>query len=305
MEARVYVIVVLYNGVQWIDKCFGSLILSDLPLEVIVVDNGSIDGGVDILRNKFPNVTIIESGHNLGFGKANNVGIKKALQEGADFVFLLNQDASIENNSVHELISINKKYPKYGILSPIHLNGDGSELDYNFSTYINPWFTPSLVSDIYTARIKDVYSTSYVNAAAWLISKDCILKTGLFDPIFWHYGEDDDYLHRVKYHGFKVGVVPNVVIYHDRSCKPYSQVKLDLHRAVTADIIKIKNLSGSFKGSFIAFIKEKIDNITTLLLHRNLPELRIQVKSFLKVILLSKKIYRSFYISKGIQAFFD
>ena len=64
-------------------------------------------------------------------------------------------------------------------------------------------------------RLKDVYETKYVNAAAWLIPRNVLTKVGGFDPLFFHYGEDDNYLNRVIYHGFKVGICPHSRIVHD------------------------------------------------------------------------------------------
>ena len=86
-----YVIVVTYNGSKWIDKCFGSLVNSTIPLQIFAVDNGSSDGTPDIIRSKFPSVQVIENKENLGFGQANNIGIRQAYDAGADYVFLLNR----------------------------------------------------------------------------------------------------------------------------------------------------------------------------------------------------------------------
>ena len=77
-----------------------------------------------------------EQNKNIGFGKANNIGISLAMKKGADYVFLLNQDAWVEDKTLEKLINIHRKQPKFGIVSPMHLNGKGDELDYNFSKFI-------------------------------------------------------------------------------------------------------------------------------------------------------------------------
>ena len=82
---KIYCIVITYNGSKWIDKCFGSLVSSTIPLDIIAVDNGSSDGTLEIIHQKFPEVNTIEAHQNLGFGSANNVGIKKAYDAGADY----------------------------------------------------------------------------------------------------------------------------------------------------------------------------------------------------------------------------
>ena len=214
---KVWVVIVTYNGKKWLDKSIGNLLCSTIQVEIIVIDNGSIDGTQDLIKRNYPTVNFIQSNENLGFGKANNIGIKKAYDSGADFVFLLNQDAWVEKETIEKLVQAAKNNPRYDIVSPIHLNGKGDALDYNFSFYQNPRNCPGLYSDIYLNKVKDtIYPTKYVNAAAWLLSRECIETVGGFNPLFQMYGEDDNYLHRVHYHDFKVGIYPFVRIYHDR-----------------------------------------------------------------------------------------
>ncbi|MGF1669246.1 MAG: glycosyltransferase family 2 protein [Balneolaceae bacterium] len=213
---RVFVIVVTYNGKKWIDKCFGSLRLSELPLHVIVVDNASTDGTQDVIKSKYPEIDIIQSKKNLGFGGGNNLGIKKAYEKGADYVFLLNQDAWIESGSIKKLVEMHKKNPEYLIISPMQLTGSGNKLEYGFSNYVAPDKCPNFLSDCYMGNLKDqIYEADFVNAAAWLISRTCIKTVGGFNPVFFHYGEDDNYVQRVKFHGFKLGVYPFAKIFHD------------------------------------------------------------------------------------------
>src|SRR5690554_1881580 len=114
----IYVIVVTYNGMQWIDKCIESIHSSSIKLKTIIFDNGSTDGTIDFIKNNFTNIELIESKKNLGFGAANNIGIKKAFEEGADYVFLLNQDAWLETNTIEELLKISNQKKDYFILSP-------------------------------------------------------------------------------------------------------------------------------------------------------------------------------------------
>jgi len=90
---KVSVIIVSYNFEQWIDRCLGSLRRSTSPISVIVVDNGSKDKTTQIIEKNYPEVHLIKTGANLGFGKANNIGIRYAMEQGADYFFLLNQDA--------------------------------------------------------------------------------------------------------------------------------------------------------------------------------------------------------------------
>ncbi|WP_332733012.1 glycosyltransferase family 2 protein [Flavihumibacter sp.] len=213
---KVYAVIVTYNGAQWIDKCFNSLLKSSIPITCVVVDNASTDNTVSLIKSNYPDVQIIENNSNMGFGGANNIGIRTALENDCDYIFLLNQDAWIEVNTIKELVGYFHKVTNLGIISPLHLNGAGTALDRNFSKYIGPISNCMILSDCLIGKLKSFYQVEYINCAAWLISAKCIKKVGGFDPVFFHYGEDVNYCHRVLYHGFSIGVTPNTRIWHDR-----------------------------------------------------------------------------------------
>ncbi|WP_372938263.1 glycosyltransferase family 2 protein [Seonamhaeicola sp.] len=224
------VVIVTYNGAPWIEQCLTSIQQQTIDCSMVVVDNNSTDATVSLIQDKFPEATVLPQKNNLGFGAANNIGISTALKNGATYVFLLNQDAYFQTTTLAQLLQVAKKNPQYGIISPIHLNGDGTKLDLNFSGYIkqsNQLFYDALFQNFK----KDVYSVPFVNAAGWLLSEATLKTIGGFDPIFFHYGEDDNYCQRVIYHKLKVGVVPNTYLYHDREFRernPKPSIKAQL-----------------------------------------------------------------------------
>lgn len=213
-SVSIFVIIVTYKGHQWYDRCFTSLRESSMPLKTIVVDNASDDGTVEYIRESFPEIHLIESKENLGFGRANNIGMRYALDHGCDYVFLLNQDAWVEPNSISELVKIHQQHPGYGVLSPMHVTADKKglyiEIEDGKTDHAN-----SLLSDCYFQSLKDVYTFKYINAAAWLMTRQTLETIGGFDPIFFLYGEDDNYLQRMEYHGVKLGLAPKIQIIHD------------------------------------------------------------------------------------------
>ncbi len=213
-----YCVIVTYNGMEWIEGCLLSLQNSHYPVHTIVFDNNSSDETCNCIAHLFPEVQLIRSPVNLGFGQANNAGMKLAIAQGAEHIFLLNQDAWVNENTLSSLMQAQLTHPEFGIISPVHLNGGGSWPDINFLHYfsasaINEWVASTLIG---IPAQSSLIKTSYVNAAAWLVSTACIKKTGGFDPFFFHYGEDINYCQRVLYHGYQVGIDTRVFIFHDR-----------------------------------------------------------------------------------------
>lgn len=213
----VFCIIVTYNGLQWIDKCLTGLQKSSYPVLCIVVDNGSIDGTAQHIANCYPDVLILREHSNLGFGQANNKGIKYALQQKAEYIFLLNQDVYVKPETVSLLIRSMSLNRRIGILSPVHLNGEGTALDDHFYFYLRKADIRNLLySRISGTKPEDeLIITPFVNAAAWMLTSECVMKTGGFDPIFFHYGEDDNYALRARYHGFLMAISTEAFIHHD------------------------------------------------------------------------------------------
>lgn len=215
MGSVVYFIVVTYNGMKWIDRCLKS-ILQNEGRNIVVVDNASTDETTAFIKGAFPEVKLFELAQNAGFGAANNLGIRHALECGCDYVFLLNQDAYLEPGALSELLQSAIQQPDAGIVSPLHLNGAKNGFDGNFAYSLTVRTDNTYLNDLYFNRLQPLYEASFVNAAAWLLSKQCIDKVGLFDSLFFHYGEDENYCQRVQFHGFKVYINPNAVVLHDR-----------------------------------------------------------------------------------------
>lgn len=241
-KSKVLVIVVTYNAIKWLKYCFDSIYNSTLPLDVMVVDNGSNDGTQECIMRDYPNSILYQSKQNLGFGRANNLGLQYALEHNYDYVYLLNQDAWLKPNTLEVLININRKYPEFGILSPFQLQGNEQNMDVNFASSVCSYFSNNhFINDLYFSRLKEVYEVSDVMAAHWLISKDCIRKVGGFSPTFPHYGEDNNYADRAIYHGFKLGIVPIAVAVHDRESRKISKEN-EIYKTYTISLMRLSNI---------------------------------------------------------------
>lgn len=214
-KTNIFAIVVTYNAIQWIDRCLGSLQRSTISLHTIVIDNGSQDDTIAHVRSHFPDVELLPQENNLGFGQGNNLGISYAMNQNASHVLLLNQDAWIEPDMVEQLL----KYDDgNSLLSPIHLNGEGDALDKNFKLHalMRSSDITRLVDDWSTGKTNK-YATSEINAACWLLPARILREIGGFNPMFFHYAEDINYLHRLHYHKKGVYFVPQTKAYHDRA----------------------------------------------------------------------------------------
>lgn len=275
---KIYIIVTTYNAMSWLSKCLESA----KPYGVVVVDNNSTDNTVNFIKANYPEIALLPQSKNLGFGQANNIGISYALKQGANYVFLLNQDTYLRKDTIEKLIEVHQKNDSYGILSPIHLNGKGDRLDQNFSHYLNYNANPDFYSDfILNKPLPEVYEVPFVNAAGWLISKNCLETVGGFDPVFFHYGEDDNYCQRVIFHGLKIGVVPQVFLKHDRENRIFKQNP-------DTDMGTFSRQERAIKLKYANINKEDFYEVKTLIKKSN----KAAIKSLLKLRFKSSKFYR-------------
>lgn len=218
---KLLTIIVTYNAMPWIVKCIPSVMSSNVHSDIIVVDNGSTDGTQEYIKSHFPDVILYQSPENLFFGKGNNVGIEYAVDHGYDYVYLLNQDAWVSEDVFERLLQVFKSDPSYGILSPMQLSPDMKHCEWYFAECVlGRVYLNEIYQDVIFNRPKDVYPVDFVMAAHWMISRDCFCKVGGFSPTFPHYGEDDNYCSRTRYHQYKIGIVPEAYAVHDASNKP-------------------------------------------------------------------------------------
>lgn len=251
---KLLVIVVTYNAMKWIDKCLGSVIGSQCKPDIYVVDNGSTDDTINYIIEHYPNIIFYQSKENLGFGKGNNLGLKYALDNEYDYVYLLNQDAWVFHDTFDKLMEIFDRNTGYGIISPIQCQANLHTVDKNFMfNTFNIKNSSEFLNDLYFGNTKDLYEVSFVMAAHWMLSRDCLLKVGGFSPTFPHYGEDGNYIHRVKFHGMKIGIVPFLNVVHDREYRVESWKK-KIYMTYIFSLIYFSNIQlSASKRFFFAF----------------------------------------------------
>ncbi len=229
---KIATIIVTYNGEKWIDRCLASVLKSSYPSDLYVVDNASTDATVSILKNYPVNLEVLD--FNAGFGYSNNVILEKLRNSGYDYFFLMNQDIYLEEDVLTKLVDFAQIHSEAGIVAPIQYDGEGQEIDANFSQYLE-----------LSEEKAQFYETTFCNAAAWLLTKDCLAKVGLFNSFFPHYGEDRNYCERAKFHGFKILIVKETKVLHDRLQKMTAEKALKLAKIKLLTIFLDPNKSKS------------------------------------------------------------
>jgi GT2 family glycosyltransferase len=207
---RVLVILVTHNGMHWLPRCLPSVASED----VYVVDNDSTDGSADYVQANCPAVKLVRSAENLGFTLANNLGFDYAIKKGYDYVYLLNQDAWLEEGAMEKLVAAADASPDYAIMSPLQMT-DGYE-----------GFDRQFAKRCPVKAGHDVCEVRFVMAAHWLVRVEAIKQVGKFSELFPYYGQDDDWCNRARFHGWKIGIVPDARAVHDRAQRKESKDRI-------------------------------------------------------------------------------
>lgn len=211
----------------------GGLQTKGIKAECILVDNNSSDETAEKLANyKLPNMDykFIEIGANLGFAGGNNVGIKDALERGADYIILMNNDLVLPRDILVVLTGFMEKSPEVGIASPKIYFAPGYEFhkDRYKSTELGKviWYAGGVidrknvysnhrgVDEVDRGQYDKVSETDFTNGACMIIRRSVIEKIGLLDAKYFLYWEDADFSERAKRAGFKVTYFPDTHLWH-------------------------------------------------------------------------------------------
>ncbi|MBI2063421.1 MAG: glycosyltransferase family 2 protein [Candidatus Yanofskybacteria bacterium] len=209
----VFIVILQYNNSQDTTRCLNSVKELDYPnYEVIIVDNASNIKYVDeirlFLRNLSPKTYHLKPiTSNLGYSGGNNIGIKQALERGADYVFILNPDTTVEKNVLTKLVETAESDYQTGVLGPA-IN-EGNQTIYGGKI---KWLKPELSH--LEARSQKLKTSFYVPGTAMLIKLKVIERIGLLDERYFLYFEDVDYCVRAQRAGFKLTIVPKTKVNH-------------------------------------------------------------------------------------------
>ncbi len=212
------VILVSYNSCVLLEACLRSLTssLADFPYEIILVDNASQDGTVEMVEHAFPEVRLIRNRENLGYPIANNQGIAAARGEQ---VLLLNPDTEVLPGAFERLITELRDRPRAGAVAPIlRLPSGRIQVSFGWSVGFLSELAKKLALNRYLSRwagrTKSPRKVGWLGGACLLIRSEVLEQVGGFDEMFFLYFEDIDLSYRIRKLGFDLYLVPEVEIRH-------------------------------------------------------------------------------------------
>lgn len=218
-SARVAIVVLNWNRKNDTLECLSSLYRSSYSnLDVFMIDNGSTDGTVEAVQERFPEVGIVQNGRNLGYAEGNNVGIRRALERGASYILVLNNDTVVDSSALAYLVAASDSYPDAGAFSP------------KINWYSQPnviWFAGARWSPERAAfdhlrsgeaddhdDSETPYETDYASGCALFAKAEVFLTVGLFDPLFFLMWEETDWCYRARRHGYRNMIEPRAKVWH-------------------------------------------------------------------------------------------
>jgi len=230
---KVSIIVLNWNGYKDTIECLESLQkvkVSDCELDVIVVDNASTDDSVKQLRKLKNDFQLIESDKNLGFAGGNNLGMKQAIANGAEYIFILNNDTEVHKDIIVELLKVMRSERKIGLATPKIYFAKGYEFhkdrykknelgkiiwsaggDIDWS---NVYGVNHGVDYVDNGQFDNVAETDFATGAATMINVAALKSVGSFNEDYFLYLEDLELSERMRRKGWKIMYVPKAVVWH-------------------------------------------------------------------------------------------
>jgi len=229
---KIFAVILHYKGRDLTYQCISSLQginKRDFWLETVLVDNCSPQP-VDKFKKEFKDLVVLKNSRNLGFAEGNNVGIRYALKNGADWVLILNNDTTVAPDLLIQLIKQSSLINQSGILGPKIYFAPGFEYHKNrykpsqrgkvfwyaggVIDWKNVYCSHRGVDEVDSGQYDKLEETDFVSGCAMLVKKEVFEKIGLFDSRYFLYLEDVDFCQRAKKAGFKIIYVPGGKVWH-------------------------------------------------------------------------------------------
>lgn len=220
-ETALSIVLVCWNNREYLVPCLHSLYAGELTadFDVVVVDNGSTDGSLEVLKEQFPQVRVIQNNENVGLSRASNQGI---LATAGRYVLLLNNDTLVNGCALKEMVDFMDTQPDAGAVGGQLLNPDGSfQAGYaSFSSLLQEFLIASGVGERLWAgypshgRCEHVKRVDWLSSACLMLRRVALEQVGLLDEQYFVYGDEADLQFRLKKAGWEVYFLPQASIVH-------------------------------------------------------------------------------------------
>lgn len=253
-DPKVAIVIVVWNGLNDTIECLDSLREDSYPnKEIVIVDNGSTDGSAEAIRERFPEVTVIATGKNLGFTGGNNAGIRYAIDHGADYVYLLNNDTTVEPDATEQLVRAAQANSGYGLVAPVMHYYDaprdlwfaGSSLDLDRGIALHDNTKPP-------TREQAPFEVPWVTGCAMMIPAPLLDRMEGFDDRFYLTWEDVDLSIRIRNSGKALAAVPASRIYHKGAMSADKLHESKFYFAVRNKLLLVSKHNSGFKYAWSA-----------------------------------------------------
>ena len=266
---EVSIIIVNYNTQQLTCACIDSIIakITGIDYEIILVDNASTDGSQEhFCRDE--RIKFIEAGRNLGFGKANNLGVNQA---NGDYLFFLNSDTLLLNNAIYEMWRYCEKHKEDNIGGLGCILCDGNNQRCHSYAKLNTWkdivksyflapYSKTKAKEIMAMdaedESKDAFEVGYVTGADLFVSRKVIDECGCFDPDFFMYSEESEMQWRFKKHGYKNMIIKSPKIMHLEGMSQAKKKSPTMKKIIMTQsslYLYVKKTSSSFQYTMFRF----------------------------------------------------
>ncbi|HUV12761.1 MAG TPA: glycosyltransferase family 2 protein [Acidobacteriota bacterium] len=220
MFPKVAIIILNWNNASDTLSCLASLYWQDYPnSEIVVVDNGSSDGSVGELRSAPYKFELLELESNLGYSEGNNAGIRYALDKGAEYVLILNNDTLVAPSMLYELVQFAESRPQAGIVGPIMYYLDSRETIFAAGSFIDwakglTWHRGMGVPAEAYSVLEQPEAVDFIPGCGLLVRRDLVQRAGFLDADYYLNYEDVEWAVRTRQFGFEVWLVPQATLWH-------------------------------------------------------------------------------------------
>lgn len=217
-DPAVAAVVVNWNGKDCLSACLSSLRESDYSeARTIVVDNASTDGSAELVRERFPEVDLVENAENEGYAAGANAGIERARSGGFEYALLLNNDLEVAPDATRALVRAALEHPRAAFVGPMIYYHDRPDVVWSFGGRVSYW-TGNIfhvgVREKDEGQFREIVRVDYVTGCAMLASLAALDEIGPMDTGYFMYNEDTDWCVRASRLGYEVLAVPDAKIWH-------------------------------------------------------------------------------------------